>query len=40
MALDVGVHDGFEMLEFAVLEEVDDVDLEKNRKNIFHVHFN
>lgn len=28
VALDVGVHDGFEVLEFAVLEEVDDVHLE------------
>lgn len=33
VALDVGVHDGFEMLEFAVLEEVDDVDLETSRKH-------
>lgn len=33
MALDVGVHDGFEVLEFAVLEEVDDVDLETSRKH-------
>lgn len=31
MALDVGVHDRFEMLKLAVLEKVDDVDLrEKN----------
>lgn len=36
MALDVGVHDGFEMLEFAVLEEVDDVDLETSRKHHFN----
>lgn len=28
MALDVGVHDGLEVLEFAVLQEVDDVDLQ------------
>lgn len=34
VALDVGVHDGFEMLEFAVLEEVDDVDLEVNREDV------
>lgn len=34
MALDVGVHDGFEVLEFAVLEEVDDMDLETNREDI------
>lgn len=27
MALDVGVHDGLEVLEFAVLQEVDDVNL-------------
>lgn len=27
MALDVGVHDGLEVLELAVLQEVDDVDL-------------
>lgn len=32
VALDVGVHDGFEVLEFAVLEEVDDVNLETRRK--------
>lgn len=30
MALDVSVHDRFEVLEFAVLEKVDDVDLEMN----------
>lgn len=36
MALDVGVHDGFEVLEFAVLEEVDDVDLETSRKHHFN----
>lgn len=35
MALDVGVHDGFEVLEFAVLEEVDDVDLENQEKASF-----
>lgn len=34
VALDVGVHDGFEVLEFAVLEEVDDVDLEVNREDV------
>lgn len=34
VALDVGVHDGFEVLEFAVLEEVDDMDLETNREDI------
>lgn len=28
VALDVGVHDGLEVLEFAVLQEVDDVDLQ------------
>lgn len=28
VALDVGIHDWFEMLEFAVLEKVDDVDLQ------------
>lgn len=32
MTLDVGVHDGFEVLEFAVLEEVDDVNLQTRRK--------
>ncbi len=31
MALDVGVHDWFEVLEFAVLEEVDDMHLEINK---------
>lgn len=36
MALNVGVHDGFEVLEFAVLEEVDDVDLETSRKHHFN----
>lgn len=36
MALDVGVHDRFEVLEFAVLEEVDDVDLETSRKHHFN----
>lgn len=35
MALDVGVHDGFEVLEFAVLEEVDDVDLGNQQKASF-----
>lgn len=34
VALDVGVHDWFEVLEFAVLEEVDDMDLETNREGI------
>lgn len=29
VALDVGVHDWFEVLEFAVLKEVDDVDLKE-----------
>lgn len=36
VALDVGVHDRFEVLEFAVLEEVDDVDLETSRKHHFN----
>ena len=41
VALDVGVHDRFEVLEFAVLEEVDDVDLEMNkRRQIFSVFLN
>lgn len=35
VALDVGVHDGFEVLEFAVLEEVDDVDLGNQQKASF-----
>lgn len=35
MTLDVGVHDGFEVLEFAVLEEVDDVDLGSQQKSSF-----
>lgn len=30
MALDVSVHDRFEVLELAVLEKVDDVDLDVN----------
>lgn len=29
VALDVGVHDWFEVLELAVLQEVDDMDLPK-----------
>lgn len=33
MALDVGVHDGLEVLEFAVLQEVDDVDLQNWNTN-------
>lgn len=33
VALNVGVHDWFEVLEFAVLEEVDDMDLEINRND-------
>lgn len=33
MALYVGVHDWFEMLEFAVLEEINDMNLEINRIN-------
>lgn len=28
VAFDVGVHDWFKVLEFAVLEKVDDMDLE------------
>lgn len=35
MALNVGVHDWFEVLEFAVLEKVDDMDLKINRYDIF-----
>lgn len=34
VALNVGVHDWFEVLEFAVLEEVDDMDLETNREDV------
>lgn len=36
MAFDVGVHDWFEVLEFTVLEKVDDVDLEKMKKRIWN----
>lgn len=37
VALDVGVHDGLEVLEFAVLQEVDDVDLQNcHTSAVFH----
>lgn len=35
VALNVGVHDWFEVLEFAVLKKVDDMDLKINRYDIF-----
>ena len=34
MALDVGVHDGFEVLELAVLKEVYNVDLGEGRGTV------
>lgn len=34
VALNVGVHDRLEVLEFAVLQEVDDMDLPKTNKII------
>lgn len=34
VALDVGVHDWLEVLEFAVLQEVDDMDLPKTNRII------
>lgn len=34
VALDVGVHDWLEVLEFAVLQEVDDMDLPKMNRII------
>lgn len=35
VALDVGVHDWLKVLEFTVLKEVDDMDLEVNREDKF-----
>lgn len=37
MAFDVGVHDWFEVLEFTVLQKVDDVDLEKMKKREYGI---
>ena len=34
MALDVGVHDRFEVLELAVLEQVNDVNLGKRKVTV------
>lgn len=39
VALDVGVHDWFEMLEFAVLEEVDDMNLEKKWRGAVLIYY-